>query len=80
MKDLTPKGSTPLAGYLAQDGILRRYPQLAGVIFRTKGLGSEIQYVALVPCAKFNQYGDLIVHHIGAWNDEKNSNAWQLLA
>lgn len=79
LKKIEFEGKSNIAGYLEQDGILIRHPELAGIVFRTSGLGTEVKYTALLQSEKFDRHGEFICKIFDYWNDEQNSNAWSLL-
>ena len=80
LKSIEFEGKPNVAGRLNQEGLMERHPQLAGVVFRTKGLGTEVKYTSMIPSAKFEKYGDIVTRLFDYWNDEDNSNAWHLLS
>lgn len=73
------EGKSNVSGKLQRDGILIEYPDLIGVVFRVSSLSGDIVYTCLCNSNKFDEYGEIIVKLCDYWNDEKNSNAWEVL-
>ncbi len=72
------EGKENICGALSVDGILIENEFVKGILFRTRSLGDEIQYVALIRSADFDAYGNLLTKICNFVNDERNSCAFEL--
>lgn len=73
------EGKSNISGELERDGVLIEHKDLIGVIFRVSPLSGGNIYTCLCNSDKFDEYGEIIVKLCDFWNDEKNSNAWEIL-
>lgn len=73
------EGKPNVSGKLERNGILIEYKNLIGVIFRVSPLSGGNIYTCLCNSDRFDEYGEIIVKLCDFWNDEENSNAWEVL-
>lgn len=73
------EGKPNVSGRLERDGVLIEHKDLIGVIFRVSPLSGGNIYTCLCYSDKFEEYGEIIVKLCDYWNDEENSNAWEIL-
>lgn len=80
LKAIEFEGKPNVSGKLQRNGVLIEYEELIGVIFRVSNLSGVCSYSCLIKAKHFDKYGDLIIHLSDCWNDDNNSNAWELLS
>lgn len=80
LKAIEFEGKPNVSGKLQRNGILIEHEELIGVIFRVSKLSEEFSYSCLIKSKHFDKYGDLITKLSDCWNDDENSNAWELLS
>jgi hypothetical protein len=73
------EGKSNVSGKLQRNGVLIDHEKLLGVIYRTSNLSGICSYSCLIRSKHFDEYGELIIKLCDNWNDENNSNAWELL-
>ncbi len=73
------EGKSNVSGKLQRDGVLIEHKELIGVVFRTSSLSGNNTYTCLCHSNKYDEYGEIIIKLCDFWNDEKNSNAWDIL-
>ncbi len=67
------------SGKLQRNGVLVEHEELIGVIFRVSKLSGESSYSCLIKSEHFDKYSSLVIQLSDCWNDNENSNAWELL-
>jgi hypothetical protein len=80
LKAIEFEGKSNVSGRLTRNGVLVENTELVGVIFRLSKLSGKYTYSCLINSECFEEYGDLLTQLCDYWNDNKNSNARQLLA
>ena len=73
------EGASNIDGPFRSEGILRAHTDIASLLFRTRFLDRCGPTIALVRHKDFNRLGQLLSTIADFWNDDKNSNAWQVL-
>lgn len=79
LKVIEFEGKPNVSGKLLRNGVLIEHKELIGVIFRVSNLSGECSYSYLIKSEHFDKYGDIVIQLSDCWNDEDNSNAWELL-
>jgi len=80
LKAIEFEGKSNVSGKLQRNGVLIEHEELIGVIFRVSKLSGECSYSCLIKSEHFDKYGGLVTQLTDCWNDEENSNAWELLS
>lgn len=80
LKAIEFEGGPGVSGKLQKNGILIEFEELVGVIFRVADLSGECSYSCLIRSNDYDEYRKFINMLSNCWNDDKNSNAWQLLS
>lgn len=80
LKAIEFEGKSNISGKLQRNGVLVEHEELIGVIFRVSKLSGECSYSCLIKSEHFDKYGSLVNQLSDCWNDDENSNAWELLS
>ncbi|MCS0419334.1 MULTISPECIES: hypothetical protein [Gammaproteobacteria] len=80
LKAIEFEGKSNISGKLQRNGVLVEHKELIGVIFRISKLSGECSYSCLIKSEHFDKYGSLVTQLSDCWNDDENSNAWELLS
>lgn len=80
LKAIEFEGKSNISGKLQRNGVLIEHKELIGVIFRISKLSGECSYSCLIKSEHFDKYGSLVTQLSDCWNDDENSNAWELLS
>jgi hypothetical protein len=80
LKAIEFEGKSNVSGKLQRNGVLVEHEELIGVIFRVSHFSGECSYSSLIKSEHFDKYGGLVNMLSDCWNDDENSNAWELLS
>lgn len=79
LKAIEFEGKSNVSGKLQRNGVLVEHPELIGVIFRVAKLSGGCSYSCLITSENFEKYGGIVTQLSDCWNDNENSNSWELL-
>jgi len=80
LKEIEFEGRSNVSGKLQKNGILVEHSSLVGVIFRVSDLSGKCSYSCLIRSEHYDKYAELVAMLGDCWNDEENSNSWELLS